>query len=43
MLELDPPDRVEDQLAWLRAVGFADDESNVRVDLAVFVATLIVP
>jgi tRNA (cmo5U34)-methyltransferase len=37
---LDKPDSVEDQLAWLRAAGFGAEASAVRVDLAVFRATL---
>src|SRR5215470_5239950 len=34
--EMDKPDSVEDQLAWLRAAGFEAEASGVRVDLAVF-------
>jgi tRNA (cmo5U34)-methyltransferase len=41
--EMDTPDSVEDQLAWLRAVGFEAEASSVRVDLAVFRARLIAP
>lgn len=41
--EMDLPDSVEDQLAWLRAAGFEADASSVRVDLAVFRATLNSP
>jgi len=41
--EMDTPDSVEDQLAWLRAAGFRAEASSVRVDLAVFHATLIAP
>jgi tRNA (cmo5U34)-methyltransferase len=37
---MDKPDSVEDQLAWLRAAGFEAEASSVRVDLAVFRATL---
>ena len=40
---MDLPDSVEDQLAWLRAAGFEADASSVRVDLAVFRATLVTP
>jgi tRNA (cmo5U34)-methyltransferase len=40
---MDLPDSVEDQLAWLRAVGFDAEASSVRVDLAVFRARLIAP
>jgi tRNA (cmo5U34)-methyltransferase len=40
---MDLPDSVEDQLAWLRAVGFEAEASAVRVDLAVFHARLIAP
>lgn len=41
--EMDRPDGVEDQLAWLRAAGFEAAASSVRVDLAVFRARLIRP
>jgi tRNA (cmo5U34)-methyltransferase len=41
--EMDKPDSVEDQLAWLRAAGFEAEASGVRVDLAVFRARLIRP
>jgi tRNA (cmo5U34)-methyltransferase len=41
--EMDQPDSVEDQLAWLRAAGFEAEASGVRVDLAVFRARLIRP
>ncbi|HKD95785.1 MAG TPA: class I SAM-dependent methyltransferase [Gaiellaceae bacterium] len=37
---MDVPDSVDDQLAWLRAAGFEAEASSVRVDLAVFRATL---
>jgi tRNA (cmo5U34)-methyltransferase len=37
---MDTPDSVGDQLAWLRDAGFEAEASNVRVDLAVFRATL---
>jgi tRNA (cmo5U34)-methyltransferase len=37
---MDNPDSAEDQLAWLRAAGFEAEASSVRVDLAVFRATL---
>jgi tRNA (cmo5U34)-methyltransferase len=40
---MDLPDSVEDQLAWLHAVGFEAEASSVRVDLAVFRARLISP
>ncbi len=40
---LDTPDSVDDQLAWLRAAGFEAEASSVRVDLAVFRATLNSP
>ena len=39
--EMDKPDSVEDQLAWLRAAGFEAEASDVRVDLAVLRARLI--
>lgn len=38
--EMDKPDSVEDQLAWLRQAGFEAEASSVRVDLAVFRARL---
>ena len=38
--EMDVPDSVEDQLAWLGAAGFEAEASSVRVDLAVFRARL---
>jgi tRNA (cmo5U34)-methyltransferase len=38
--EMDVPDSVEDQLAWLRAAGFDAEVSSVRIDLAVFRARL---
>jgi tRNA (cmo5U34)-methyltransferase len=38
--EMDKPDSVEDQLAWLRAAGFEAEASTVRIDLAVFRARL---
>jgi tRNA (cmo5U34)-methyltransferase len=41
--EMDKPDSVEDQLAWLRAAGFEAEASSVRVDLAVFRARLSSP
>jgi tRNA (cmo5U34)-methyltransferase len=34
--EMDKPDSVEDQLAWLGEAGFEAEASSVRVDLAVF-------
>ncbi len=37
---MDTPDSVDDQLAWLRDAGFEAEASGVRVDLAVFRATL---
>ena len=37
---MDKPDSVADQLAWLGAAGFEAEASSVRVDLAVFRATL---
>jgi tRNA (cmo5U34)-methyltransferase len=40
---MDLPDSVEDQLAWLRGAGFDAEASGVRVDLAVFRATLSAP
>ena len=40
---MDKPDSVEDQLAWLGAAGFEAEASSVRVDLAVFRATLNSP
>jgi tRNA (cmo5U34)-methyltransferase len=39
--EMDVPDSVADQLAWLRAAGFEAEASSVRIDLAVFRARLI--
>ena len=41
--EIDKPDNVEDQLAWLRAAGFEAEASSVRVDLAVLRARLSRP
>jgi cyclopropane fatty-acyl-phospholipid synthase-like methyltransferase len=41
--DMDKPDSVEDQLAWLREAGFEAEASSVRVDLAVFRATLSGP
>jgi tRNA (cmo5U34)-methyltransferase len=41
--DMDKPDSVEDQLAWLRVAGFEAEASSVRVDLAVFRARLIRP
>jgi tRNA (cmo5U34)-methyltransferase len=41
--DMDTPDTVDDQLAWLRAAGFEAGVSSVRVDLAVFRATLNSP
>ena len=38
--EMDRPDSVEDQLAWLREAGFEAEASSVRADLAVFRARL---
>jgi len=38
--EMDVPDSVEDQLAWLSAAGFEAEASPVRIDLAVFRARL---
>ena len=40
---MDLPDSVEDQLAWLRDSGFEAEAAGVRVDLAVFRATLSAP
>ncbi len=40
---MDTPDSVDDQLAWLHAAGFEAEASSVRVDLAVFRATLNSP
>ena len=34
--EMDKPDSVEDQLAWLGEAGFEAEASSVRIDLAVF-------
>jgi tRNA (cmo5U34)-methyltransferase len=39
--EMDKPDSVEDQLAWLGEAGFEAEASSVRVDLAVFRCRLI--
>jgi tRNA (cmo5U34)-methyltransferase len=41
--EMDLPDSVEDQLAWLREAGFEANASSVRIDLAVFRARLSSP
>jgi tRNA (cmo5U34)-methyltransferase len=41
--EMDKPDSVEDQLAWLGQAGFEAEASSVRVDLAVFRARLSSP
>ena len=41
--EMDLPDSVEDQLAWLREASFEAEASSVRVDLAVFRARLSSP
>ena len=41
--EMDVPDSVEDQLAWLREAGFEAEASSVRVDLAVFRGRLSSP
>jgi tRNA (cmo5U34)-methyltransferase len=42
--DMDKPDTIDDQLAWLRAAGFeAAAASSVRVDLAVFRARLNSP
>jgi len=41
--EMDKPDSVEDQLAWLGQAGFDAEASTVRVDLAVFRCRLIAP
>jgi tRNA (cmo5U34)-methyltransferase len=41
--EMDLPDSVEDQVAWLREAGFEAEATSVRVDLAVFRARLIRP
>ena len=40
---MDKPDSVELQLAWLREAGFEVEASSVRVDLALFRATLVSP
>jgi tRNA (cmo5U34)-methyltransferase len=40
---MDLPDSVEDQLLWLREAGFDVEASEIRVDLAVFRATLNAP
>jgi tRNA (cmo5U34)-methyltransferase len=41
--EMDLPDSVDDQLAWLRDAGFEAEASSVRVDLAVLHARLSNP
>ena len=41
--EMDKPDSVDDQLAWLGEVGFEAKAFSVRVDLAVFSCRLIAP
>jgi tRNA (cmo5U34)-methyltransferase len=41
--EMDVPDSVEDQLAWLGDAGFEVEAVGVRVDLAVFAARLSSP
>jgi len=41
--EMDKPDSVEDQLAWLRAAGLEAEASSVRIDLAVLRARLSSP
>ncbi len=41
--EMDLPDSVEDQLAWLRDAGFEAEASPVRIDLAVLRARLSSP
>ena len=41
--EMDKPDSVDDQLAWLGEAGFEAEASSVRVDLAVFRCRLIAP
>ena len=41
--EMDKPDSVEDQLAWLRDAGFEAEASSVRIDLAVLRARLSSP
>jgi tRNA (cmo5U34)-methyltransferase len=41
--EMDKPDNVEDQLAWLGEAGFEAEASSVRVDLALFRCRLIAP
>jgi tRNA (cmo5U34)-methyltransferase len=41
--EMDLPDSIDDQLAWLREAGFEATATSVRVDLAVFRARLISP
>jgi tRNA (cmo5U34)-methyltransferase len=38
--EMDVPDSVADQLAWLREAGFEAEAASVRIDLAVFRARL---
>jgi tRNA (cmo5U34)-methyltransferase len=40
---MDLPDSVEDQLGWLREAGFEAEAASVRLDLAVFRATLTGP
>jgi tRNA (cmo5U34)-methyltransferase len=40
---MDLPDSVDDQLAWLREAGFDAEALEIRVDLAVFRATLSAP
>lgn len=41
--EMDKPDSVENQLAWLGEAGFEAEAASVRVDLAVFRCRLIAP
>ena len=41
--EMDVPDSAADQVGWLRTRGFAADATEVRVDLAVIRADLVVP
>jgi tRNA (cmo5U34)-methyltransferase len=41
--EMDRPDTVEDQLAWLHDAGFEAEASTVRIDLAVLRARLNSP
>ncbi len=38
---MDVPDSAADQVAWLRACGFAAEATEVRVDLAVIRADLV--